>query len=1019
MSNNSKEYLDAFEEESRRFEETYLWLEAHMEQLFFQEVEPDSITLIVHALMGFRVQDFFSEIHLKNGAIVLSLDTPDADVRILEKYPLHGIKNYITHLSTSPPPFPEAKEPLRIAIISFTSAIESVQTPSPREQREQLWSLLHARLPTMKKTQFDHLIERIDPRFLSQMRMDRQVLALECLAGARIQDHCSYEVQVEEDWEEKNSPSIQLVLAWRNVPKHNFLYRLARLVHRHGLVMRRVNATYIDPYTTQSVLLLSLGLHGANGQAAWESAEMADFLQELVTLKYFGSLDPIDALFVQPGLISGNLGNFLRSLMQFVHQVLLQVDPNLYSIEHIEEGLCRIPELTVELCEAFKAKFNPIHQEINRYTEIRDHFIKRVEELDTGHEAHDIRRKNILLQAMNFIHFTLKTNFFKNNKTALVFRLDPHYLDHAPFDRKALFPELPFAIFFAKGMHFIGFHVRFRDLARGGLRTIFPQKRERMLIERNMVFSECYQLALTQQHKNKDIPEGGAKGLIFLKPYERLASEAEIFGNELRNAGFPEEEVEKRVGQFKTEQNREYLYQTQRSFIMNLLTLVNCSDDGRLKAGQIIDYWHKPEYLYLGPDENMHNIMIQWIAAESKRIEYRPKGAFISGKPNLGINHKEYGVTSFGVNVYVEEVLKYLGIEPHKEPFTVKMTGGPDGDVAGNQIHNLYRFYPKTAKLLALTDVSGTIFDPQGLDLEECNKLFVEGKSIRHYPPQKLHEGGLLLDRETKREPSPLVSQTLCWRMQNGEVVADWLSGNEMNALFRLNVHKTPVDLFIPCGGRPRTLRKQNIKDFFDRDGNPTAKAIVEGANLYLTHEAREILQDKGVLIIKDSSANKGGVICSSFEILCSLTLEDEEFVTHKETLVNQILVKLQALALAEAKALLKAHAETNKHLTEISNQLSKQINTFTDQLLVYLQDVTLSDSLSDPLTQCILNHCPALIREEFSKRLLEKLPANHKKAIIATYIASRLVYRRGLTWIPRLVDILPLILQDQKLLEP
>src|SRR5690606_25573270 len=103
---------------------------------------------------------------------------------------------------------------------------------------------------------------------------------------------------------------------------------------------------------------------------------------------------------------------------------------------------------------------------------------------------------------------------------------------------------------------------------------------------------------------------------------------------------------------------------------------------------------------------------------------YKPGRSFMSSKPGAGINHKEFGVTSFGVNVYLHETLRFLGIEPEKDSFTIKISGGPDGDVAGNEILNLYKCYPKTAKLLALTDVSGTIYDPEGLDLEEMSELF-------------------------------------------------------------------------------------------------------------------------------------------------------------------------------------------------------------------------------------------------------------------------------------------------------
>lgn len=988
-----------------------------MPDLFFREVGADWISLIVHSLMGFKEQDYFSEIHLKKAAISLCIDSSEADVNILESYPMHGIKSYTTYISKDSLPFPEIKGKLRIATIKFTEAREKIEEPLSIDMKQQLMSFLSARHPEWPHEKIENLIEEMNPSYLRKLSMERGIAALEMLERARTRDHCQYEVQYEENWEQKNLPSMHLVLAWKNVPKHNFLYRLARVVHRHGLVMRRVNSSYINPYKVDSIFLLSFGLHGAKGEAAWDAADIADFLQEMVTVKYFGSLDVIDSTFVSPGLIRGNLGNLLRTCVNFIHQVLVHADPNLYNIENIEEGLCRHPELTIKLCEAFEHKFHPTRHDLTLFEKKREEFLLLLSQLDTGHEFHDKRRKNILLQGMNFITHILKTNFYKNNKTAFAFRLNPAYLDHAPFDRTSLFPELPYGIFFLKGMHFIGFHIRFKDLSRGGLRTIYPKRKERMLAELNTVFSECYNLAYTQHKKNKDIPEGGAKGVIFLKPYFRLASESKILEHEMEVAGISSEEIEEKIAQFRKEQELEYLYQTQRSFIKNFLSLINCNPDGSLKAKSIIDYWKKPEYIYLGPDENMHNIMIDWIAQESKKDRYKPGGAFISGKPKIGINHKEFGVTSLGVNVYMHEMLHHLGIDPFQESFTVKISGGPDGDVAGNQILNLHRFYPHTAKLIALTDISGTIYDPNGLDLSECVKLFYEEHPIRFYPPKKLSIGGFLLDRETRREPTPYMQQTLCWRNKEGNAVSEWISGNEMNALFRHNVHQTKSDIFLPCGGRPRTLNESNFRDFLDKMGVPTSRAIIEGANLYLSNGARQQLEEKGLLIIKDSSANKGGVICSSFEILCGLSLSDEEFLKNKQILVEQILELLKKCALYEARLLLTEHRKTKKPLTELSDDISKRINFFTDQLLAYLETIELSDNPKDPLIQCYLSYCPKLLQEQFQDQLLKQVPDNHKKAVIASHLAASLAYRRGMHWFPTLIDILPILLQDKDLI--
>lgn len=969
--------------EHKRFEEFYLWLESSMPQIFFEEVPEEWITLIVHALMGFKEMDYFVEIHLRKAAITLCNDTPQADINILKSYTHYGIKNYTTYISQNPLPFAENPALLRIATIFFT------ESSSPVEETT---------LPN-------------DGKFLRKLPPELQVEALRLCSQAVSNDACQIKVVKEEGWKAAGVPSVHVILAWKNVPKHNFLYRLAKVVYQHHLVMKRVESTYLNPNTTRSILMLSFGLHGMEAQAAWEACDLPELLKEIVTLKYFGSSDLIEETFVIPQKLNGNMANLLRAMMHFIHQMLVHADPNLYTLENIQEGLTRHPELTLKIFEAFAYKFHPQNHNLQKFQELRGEYLLLVKQLDTGQEVLDERRKNILFQAMNFVEYLLKTNFYCSNKTAFGFRLDPSVLDHLPYAREKIFPGKPYAIFFFKGMHYMGFHVRFKDLARGGLRTIYPEKKERMLAERGNVFFECYHLAYTQDKKNKDIPEGGAKGVIFLKPYDRLAEEVAIFSHELIESGLENGEVQKRVERFKEEQKIEYLYQTQRSYIETFLTLVNCDPDGRLRASEIVDYWQKPEYIYLGPDENMHNQMIDWIAEKSIEERYKPGGSFISGKSKIGINHKQYGVTSLGVNVYMEEVLRYLHIDPLNNSFTLKMTGGPDGDVAGNQILNLFHLYPKTAKILALTDVSGTIFDPEGLDLETCVELFHKEQSIRLYPPQKLHSGGFLLDKSTQREMTPYVFQTLCYHKHGEEVVEEWLHGNEMNALYRYNVHRTKADIFIPCGGRPRTLRETNIEEFLDEAGSPTSRAIVEGANLYLSPKARHLLEERGVLIFKDSSANKCGVISSSFEILSGLTLKSEEFLEHKEQLVSEIRERLKRLSLEEAQLLLKRHGETGENLTILSDKISEKINHYTDELLEYFEKIELSDDPHDPLNVCFLSYCLKTLRDNYHDRLLKEIPPSHKKAIIASHIASRVVYQRGLSWSPSIVEILPLIL--------
>lgn len=1010
---NHTDFSKTVKEESQKFQECYLWLEQQMPPVFYEEVSREHLIVIAHNLMGFHLQEYFVNIHLGNIALTLCQDSPDADLRILKNYSQFGIKNYRSFVSKTPPPVPGMTTNLRIGTIHFTEAVETHNSPYPPEAKEQLKALVKQRNPSLTDEEFDQIISAMDIRFLRSLSTERLVLALDMFFRAKTRDPCQYEVRYNEDWQEKSSVSMQIVLAWRNTPKNNFLYRMARVIHRHNLVMQRVNAAYINSSSKDSILVMALGLHGINGQAAWDVADILDFLRELATMKYFDSFDPVDKLLVAPAHISGNMGNLVRSMITFIHQALVQIDQHLYTVDSITEALCRHPELTTLLCEAFKNKFDPWNNNFDAYLRIRKRFINDVNRIDTGHAENDTRRKNVLFMGMSFIHNTLKTNFYRMNFTALSFRLDPKYLDDIPIDRQKRFPEMPYAVIFVKGMHFFAFHIRFKDLARGGVRTIYPDQTERMLVEINRIFTECYNLALTQHKKNKDIPEGGAKAVIFVKPYDQMDDETDILRRELEQANTPAQEILWKIEKFRKEQKLEYLYHAQRTFVEALITIVNCDPNGKLRSKHVIDYWKKPEYIYLGPDENMHDSMIEWIANFSKKHDYRPGSAFISGKPRIGINHKEYGVTSLGLNVYMEQVLKYLDIDPYKDPFTIKISGGPDGDVAGNQILNLHRYYPKTAQLLALTDVSGTIYDPKGLNLSVLVELFKQAKPIRYYPPAELHDGGFLVDRESNRMKNNLVQQTLCWKKSEGKVIEEWHSGNDMNYLWRSNVHTVPTDIFIPAGGRPRTLNNSNVKEFLDQTGKPTAKAIIEGANLYLDNDARHFLEARDVLIIKDSSANKTGVICSSFEVLCGLALGDDVFLEYKEVLVEEILQRLKSCALSEAKLLLTTLTEKGGRLTDISDLISSRINMFFDQLLQYLDSIELSDSPENALTHSFLSYCLPTLRKKFTENLLTQIPENHKKAIIACLISSEVVYHRGLDWLPSIVDVFPVLLEQ------
>ena len=96
-----------------------------------------------------------------------------------------------------------------------------------------------------------------------------------------------------------------------------------------------------------------------------------------------------------------------------------------------------------------------------------------------------------LLVFESFITFNkhvLKTNFYQPTKVALSFRLDPAFLPDLEY------PQRPFGLFLVIGSEFRGFHLRFEDVARGGIRIIRSRNREAYSINLRSLFDENYAL---------------------------------------------------------------------------------------------------------------------------------------------------------------------------------------------------------------------------------------------------------------------------------------------------------------------------------------------------------------------------------------------------------------------------------------------------------------------------------------------------------------------------------------------
>ncbi len=1007
----------AIVEAHARLDTCLKWLEESMPKEFFKELEAEKVLFIAQNLTEFEVQRHFSVITFKHSACVLAIEEEGSDYKVLSALSNYGISSYKTFTSKKEVPFSQKRVRLKVAHVYFTRIKPAA--PKKRASNKELKALIKGLQKLKSSSKATAAISEVEANHFLSYFFREDVLSIpdpeiktlfELYQETKKTDLCQRKCFFIED-----ERCLEVYVAWKNMPKFEFALNIAHLALNHGLELAEYKAFYIDYVGAGNTLLIKMRLKSQT-LLTYPNPLWDGFFQGLATIRLFTDKGPLEEVFIDSNLLSGEKGHFLHSVVRFIQQILTHLSASLYSLKNIEEALCRHLDLTLKLCDLFYLKFQPKNCDLSAFQKGREKLSSLIEELDTGHEYTDISHKNIFNQALNFVEFCLKTNFFLLNKNAYSFRMDPGYMERFPFDKTEKFPEIPYGIFFVVSRRMIGFHIRFRDLARGGVRTRITDKIEQMEAERGYAFQECYHLAYTQQKKNKDIPEGGSKGVIFLEPYRNSDDESRIFTKELSSEGYAEDVIEEKLLLRNAARKLDFLYESQRAYINAILSLVNSDEKGTLKEREIVDYWKKPEYIYLGPDENMHNTMIQWIAQRSQSIGYLPGKALISSKPLTGINHKEYGVTSYGVNVYMIEVLKYLGIDPEQDPFTVKISGGPDGDVAGNQICNLAKQFPNTAKLVAVTDASGTIFDPEGLNLNEMLTLFEKSLPIAHFPPEKLHSGSFLLKLSERKKMPPSGFATLCLHKQADKILESWLSSSEKNHLFRTNIHTAKADIFIPAGGRPQTLKAGNIDEFLDESREPTSKAIVEGANLYLTPEARTILEEKGTLIIKDSSANKGGVICSSIEVLLGLILSDKEFLAHKKALMEEVLEHIARLSFDEAVILLTTHEMTKLPMTQISDAISQKMEAFTDTLNAHFEKIDITKELKNlksPWMQWLNAYCLPLIQNQFKKRLVDCIPDSQKTATIAAFLAAHLVYKRGLEWNPSIVDILPLLASD------
>lgn len=538
-----------------------------------------------------------------------------------------------------------------------------------------------------------------------------------------------------------------------------------------------------------------------------------------------------------------------------------------------------------------------------------------------------------------FNNAVLKTNYFTPTKVAISFRLDPSFLPDIEYPRPL------YGMFLVITAESRGFHLRFKDIARGGIRIVKSRSKEAYAINQRRLFDENYGLASTQQRKNKDIPEGGSKGVILLDPKQQ---------DKAREA------FEK--------------------YIDSILDLLLPAQTPGIK-NPLVDLYRKEEILFMGPDENTADL-VDW-ATEHARMRGAPwwKSFFTGKSPKLGgIPHDAYGMTTLSVREYVKGVYRKLNLDPAQ--VRKMQTGGPDGDLGSNEI------LLSNEKYTSVVDGSGVLVDPKGIDIEELRRLARQRAMISRFDMSKLSgEGYRVLCDDTNIT------------LPTGEVVNN-------GTAFRNTYHLREsgiTDMFVPCGGRPESIDLVSVNRLI-KDGKSTIPYIVEGANLFITQDAKLRLEAAGCIVYKDASANKGGVTSSSLEVLASLSFDDAGFRQHMcvgadgrapefyQAYVRAVQEKIKENARLEFEAIWREAELTGTPRSELSDKLSVAITTLDEELQkseLWNDERTRRNVLADAL--------PDLLIEKIGlDTIIARVPDSYLRAVFGSFLASRFVYEQG-----------------------
>ncbi len=255
------------------------------------------------------------------------------------------------------------------------------------------------------------------------------------------------------------------------------------------------------------------------------------------------------------------------------------------------------------------------------------------------------------------------------------------------------------------------------------------------------------------------------------------------------------------------------------------------------------------------PDVGTNGQIMAWIMDTYSMHNGFTLPAVVTGKPvEIGGSAGRLEATGRGVMVTARDAMQRLSMPV--EGATAAVQGfGNVGSVAARTAHDM------GMKVIAVTDVSGGVYNPNGLDIPALVNHLAATRSVVGFPG------------------------------------ADSITNDELLAL--------KVDVLIPAALENQITSANAHK--------VQCKVLAEGANGPTTPEADSILNDRGIFIIPDILCNGGGVVVSYFE-----WVQDLQAFFWDEDEINKQLERHVTKAFAQVMIAAEKHKVDNRTAAQV-----------------------------------------------------------------------------------------------------